>query len=138
VDQGVEDSISNLILYGASYANLPRLEGVQSAASETGELTASARARVHALTAALPSGARNERLRFVYEFLARKGIPRESGRNETPGKSAAVNCRTARVSRKTQGLGRSKRPSRKVIGAWNTILGPGLVCRYFFAPELRA
>ncbi len=44
VDQGVEDSISNLILYGASYTNLPRLEGVESAASETGELTASARA----------------------------------------------------------------------------------------------
>src|SRR5260370_13408174 len=78
VDQGVEDSISNLILYGASYTNLSRLEGVESAASETGELTASARARVHALAAALPSGARNERLHFVNEFLARKGIPRES------------------------------------------------------------
>src|SRR6266566_1927672 len=78
VDQGVEDSISNLILYGASYTSLPRLEGVESAASETGELTASARARVHALAAALPNGARNERLRFVNEFLARKGIPRES------------------------------------------------------------
>jgi len=78
VDQGVEDSISNLILYGASYTNLPRLEGVESAASETGELTASARARLHALAAALPSGARNERLRFVNEFLARKGLPRES------------------------------------------------------------
>src|SRR5260370_1505593 len=45
VDQGVEDSISNLILYGASYTNLPRREGAESAASETGELTASARAR---------------------------------------------------------------------------------------------
>src|SRR5258708_10823694 len=78
VDRGVEDSISNLILYGASYTNLPRLEGVESAASETGELTASARARVHALVAGLPNGARNERLRFVNEFLARKGIPQES------------------------------------------------------------
>src|SRR6266851_6111133 len=78
VDQGVEDSISNLILYGTSYTNLPRLESAESAASETGELTASARARVHALAAALPSGERNERLRFVNEFLARKGIPRES------------------------------------------------------------
>ncbi|OLC84511.1 MAG: hypothetical protein AUH66_00705 [Acidobacteria bacterium 13_1_40CM_4_57_6] len=36
VDQGVEDSISNLILYGASYTNLPRLESAERAASETG------------------------------------------------------------------------------------------------------
>jgi hypothetical protein len=78
VDQGVEDSISNLILYGASYTKLPRLENAESAASEAGELTAAARARVHALTVALPNGARNERLRFVSEFLARKGIAKES------------------------------------------------------------
>jgi hypothetical protein len=78
IDGGVEDSISNLILYGASYTNLPRLESAESAASETGELTAAARARVHALAAALPNGARNERLRFASEFLARKGIARQS------------------------------------------------------------
>jgi hypothetical protein len=78
VDQGVEDSISNLILYGASYTKLPRLENAESAASEAGELTAAARARVDALTVALPNGARNERLRFVSEFLARKGIAKES------------------------------------------------------------
>ena len=78
VDQGVEDSISNLILYGASYTSLPRIENAESAASESGELTAAARARVHALAAALPNGARNERLRFVSEFLARKGIARPS------------------------------------------------------------
>jgi hypothetical protein len=78
VDQGVEDSISNLILYGASYTNLPRLESAESAASEPGELTAAARARVHALAVALPNGAPNERLRFVSEFLARKGIARAS------------------------------------------------------------
>lgn len=77
VDQGVEDSISNLILYGASYTNLPRLEGAESAASETGELTTAALARVHALVVALPNGARNERLRFVSEFL-RKGTSRAS------------------------------------------------------------
>ena len=34
VDQGVEDSISNLILYGASYTNLPRLESSLRAWSE--------------------------------------------------------------------------------------------------------
>src|SRR6266704_6343186 len=78
IDQGVEDSISNLILYGASYTNLPRLQSAESAASETGELTAAARARVHVLAVALPNAARNERLRFVREFLERKGIAKES------------------------------------------------------------
>jgi hypothetical protein len=78
VDQGVEDSISNLILYGASYTSLPRIENAESAVSEAGELTVAARARVHALAAALPNGARNERLRFVSEFLARKGIAKEA------------------------------------------------------------
>jgi hypothetical protein len=78
VDQGVEDSISNLILYGASYTSLPRVENAESAASAAGELTAAARARVHALAVALPNGARNERLRFVSEFLVRKGIAKES------------------------------------------------------------
>jgi hypothetical protein len=78
VEQGVEDSISNLILYGASYTSLPRVENAESAASAAGELTAAARARVHALAVALPNGARNERLRFVSEFLVRKGIAKES------------------------------------------------------------
>src|SRR6266568_3447881 len=78
IDQGVEDSISNLILYGASYTNLSRLQSAESAASETGELTAAARARVHALAVALPNAAHNERLRFVREFLERKGIAEES------------------------------------------------------------
>ena len=78
VDQGVEDSISNLILYGTSYTNLPRLESAESAASEKGGLTGAAHARVHALAAALVNVSRNERLRFVNEFLARKGIPRDS------------------------------------------------------------
>ncbi len=78
IDQGVEDSISNLILYGASYTNLSRLQSAESAASETGELTAAARARVHVLAVALPNAGRNERLRFVREFLERKGIAKES------------------------------------------------------------
>src|SRR3989440_8089989 len=78
VDRGVEDSISNLILYGASYTNLPRLESAEGATSETGELTVAARARVHALASALPKATRNERLRFVREFLARQGVARES------------------------------------------------------------
>jgi hypothetical protein len=108
VDQGVEDSISNLILYGASYTKLPRLENAESAASEAGELTAAARARVHALTVALPNGARNERLRFVSEFLARKGIAKESVEAKLQEKFAATSCRTARLSGKAEGIGSRK------------------------------
>ena len=78
IDRGVEGCISNLILYGASYTNLPRLENAESAASETGELSVAARARVHALAVALPNAARNERLRFVREFLERKGVAKDS------------------------------------------------------------
>jgi hypothetical protein len=78
IDRGVEDSISNLILYGASYTNLPRLENAEGAASESGELTPAALARIHALAAALPNAARNERLRFVREFLERRAVAKES------------------------------------------------------------
>jgi len=78
IDRGVEDSISNLILYGASYTNLPRLENAESAASETGELKPAALARVHAFAVALPNAARNERLRFARDFLERKGIAKDS------------------------------------------------------------
>jgi len=78
VDQGVEDSISNLILYGASFTNLPRMENAESSATASGELTPPVRARVHALVVALPNGARNERLKFVNDFLARKGLAREA------------------------------------------------------------
>lgn len=78
IDRGTEDSISNFILYGTSFTALPRVESVEYAASETGEFTSTTSARIHALAAALPSGARNERVRIVHEFLARKGIAKNS------------------------------------------------------------
>ncbi len=78
IDRGIEDSISNLILYGTSFTSLPRVESVERGASETGELTAAAVARIHALVVALPSAAKNERVRFVRDFLARQKIAKNS------------------------------------------------------------
>ncbi|MBI1788544.1 MAG: hypothetical protein HYR60_13465 [Acidobacteria bacterium] len=64
IDAGVEDSISNLILYGTSFTTLPRLENAEGDAS----------ARVSAMAQALSRPRRNPRLRFVSEYLERRGI----------------------------------------------------------------
>ena len=74
IDRGVEDSISNFILYGTSYTNLPRIEVLNSAVTTNGEVSDLARQRVHALAAAVESSSQAERVRFVREFLARKNI----------------------------------------------------------------
>ena len=78
IDGGIEDSISNLILYGTSFTSLPRVESVERAASESGKLTPTTTARIHALAVALPSANRNERVRFVRDFLARQKIAKDS------------------------------------------------------------
>jgi hypothetical protein len=77
IDRGIEDSISNLILYGTSFTSLPRVESLEHAASDSGELSSPTIARIHALAMALPS-AENERIRFVRSFLVRKKIARDS------------------------------------------------------------
>ena len=76
IDRGVEDSISNLILYGTSYTNLPRLAGSETAVAEGGKISEAARARIHALFLALSASAPNERVAIVRDFLKRKGIAR--------------------------------------------------------------
>lgn len=78
IDRGIEDSISNLILYGTSFTSLPRVESVERAASEVGGLTPAAIGRTHALVAALHSAIRNERVRFAGDFLARQKIAKNS------------------------------------------------------------
>jgi SAM-dependent methyltransferase len=78
IDRGIEDSISNLILYGTSFTSLPRVESVEEAATESGELRPVAIARLQALALAMASSAKNERVRFVRDFLARKGIGKDS------------------------------------------------------------
>lgn len=77
IDRGVEDSISNLILYGTSYTNLPRMESAEGSVTEAGEISVGARARVRALSVALGAASPNERVRIVRDFLARKGIARD-------------------------------------------------------------
>jgi hypothetical protein len=74
IDRGVEDSISNLILYGASFTALPRIEGAEEALTPSGGLSEGARARVRAFASALPCRTENERLRFATGFLVRRGI----------------------------------------------------------------
>ncbi|HEV2197226.1 MAG TPA: class I SAM-dependent methyltransferase [Candidatus Acidoferrum sp.] len=78
IDRGIEDSISNLILYGTSFTSLPRVESVERAASESGELAPATIARIHALALALPSATKNERVHFVRDFLARQEIAKNS------------------------------------------------------------
>lgn len=74
IDRGTEDSISNLILYGTSYTNLPRLNSADQALSADGELTTAAKARIHSLALALArSTPPNERIRIVRDFLRRQG-----------------------------------------------------------------
>jgi len=78
IDQGVEDSISNLILFGTSFTRLPQLDGPESvlasADGDAGALTPAAQARVHALALALVSPSSAERIVFVRAFLKQKGI----------------------------------------------------------------
>lgn len=75
VDRGVEDSISNLVLYGSSFTSLPRAEAAETAISADGALTAAARARVRVAATALSHPGDNERLRFAHDYLARRGVP---------------------------------------------------------------
>ena len=74
VDQGIEDSISNLILYGTSFTNLPRLENPESAVAQDGQISEAARARVDSFELALRAATPNERIRIVRDFLQRRGI----------------------------------------------------------------
>jgi hypothetical protein len=74
IDRGVEDSISNLILYGTSFTRLRRLESPEAAVNAAGELVGPARERVLAAAAALARPSTNERLQFARDFLLRHGV----------------------------------------------------------------
>jgi hypothetical protein len=78
IDRGVEDSISNLILFGTSFTKLPRLATSDEALdSVTGRLKPAALARVRQLAAATEAEKRNERVEFAEEFLKRKRVASE-------------------------------------------------------------
>jgi len=74
IDRGVEDSISNLILYGTSFTALPRIEGAELALTASQTLSEAARARVRAFAASLARPPNNERMLFAASFLARRGV----------------------------------------------------------------
>lgn len=74
IDGGVEDSISNLILYGTSYTALPRFETPESALGPDGTISEAARARVNALYAALNGTNVQERIRFIRDYLKHQGV----------------------------------------------------------------
>jgi SAM-dependent methyltransferase len=79
IDRGVEDSVSNLILYGTSFTPLPPLESA-NALSPEGALTDTARARLRAALTAMDRPDAGERLRFARELLARHAVrTREEG-----------------------------------------------------------
>ena len=75
IDRGVEDSISNFILYGVSFTKLPRLSGSEDVLDEHDSISGSARARIHALVVAFEHTTRNERIEFIREFLSQQIIP---------------------------------------------------------------
>ncbi len=78
IDRGIEDSISNLILYGTSFTKLPRFVNSDEAMPGTSDnLSPAALARVRQLVAATETSKRNERVEFVNDFLMRKRITGE-------------------------------------------------------------
>lgn len=74
IDRGVEDSISNLILYGTSFTALPRIEAAEQALTSAGSLSEGARARVHAFAGVLAQQFNNERLHFAADFLSHRAV----------------------------------------------------------------
>jgi hypothetical protein len=74
VARGVEDSISNLILYGTSFTQLPRVDSPEAALNPSGDLTQPARARVKAAAAAMARPGTNERLRFARDHLEQRAV----------------------------------------------------------------
>jgi hypothetical protein len=74
INRGSEDAISNLILYGSSYTNLPPFANFAQASNGLGQLTDAARHRIHALSLALLRPGSNERVIFARDFLARTHV----------------------------------------------------------------
>ncbi len=74
IDEGVADSISNLILYGTSFTNAPRLVSFEEATSESGELVPRVRERVREFAKALRQPNSGERIVLAKAFLARQHV----------------------------------------------------------------
>ena len=75
IDRGVEDSISNLALFGTAFSRMPRFEDSEAAEDrKTKSLTAKAISRVADLASAIENNSPDERVAFVRQYLKRKRI----------------------------------------------------------------
>jgi hypothetical protein len=71
IDHGIEDSLSELILFGTSFPAPPKLASAAEAVNPAGDLTANARARLDAFVQAIDQ-LDSERFRIVLEFLRQR------------------------------------------------------------------
>ena len=101
IERGVEDSISNLILYGTSFTGLARAESAEAAATSAGELVDLARARAFGCCRAGAScGERTVAVRARFSVASR---PTAEGDGGVSGdQSCAVRPRAARIPGKTE------------------------------------
>jgi hypothetical protein len=76
IDHGIEDSISELLLFGTSFSGPPKLASAADAVNAAGGLTARARARVDAFIQGIDQ-IDNERFRTVLDFLGRRRVTEE-------------------------------------------------------------
>jgi hypothetical protein len=76
IDHGIEDSLSELILFGTSFPAPPKLAAAADAVNAAGDLTANARARLDAFIQAVDR-LDSERFRIVLEFLRRQRITQD-------------------------------------------------------------
>jgi hypothetical protein len=73
IDHGIEDSLSELILFGTSFPAPPKLAAASDAVNAAGDLTPSARARRDAFIKAVDQ-IDSDRFRMVLEFLRRQRV----------------------------------------------------------------
>jgi hypothetical protein len=76
IDHGIEDSMSELVLFGTSFPAPPKLASAADAVNPAGDLTANARARLDAFLQAIDQ-LDSERFRIVLEFLRRQHVTQE-------------------------------------------------------------
>src|SRR5216683_3331526 len=108
IDRGVEDSISNLILYGTSFTKLPRLANSDEVLKEaSATLNSAALARVRQLIAATEVAKRTERVEFVAEFLQRKRIAAQQKEQYLAGNLARYVEEQRAYQRKLEEAGKS-------------------------------
>jgi hypothetical protein len=79
IDRGLDDSIGALVLTGASFTALPKIQNTGDAVNAAGDLTPAARNRAQAFVQAIDEQDL-ERFDMVREFLRRRKVPDEEVR----------------------------------------------------------